>query len=45
MVRYTQPESTDDPGYLDWVEAVVIFIGIGIPELETFARRGIEQVA
>lgn len=24
MVRYTKPEATDDPGYLDWVEATVV---------------------
>src|SRR5687767_7333422 len=24
MVLYTKPEVTDDPGYLDWVEATVV---------------------
>jgi len=26
MVRYTESEVTDDPQFLDWVEAVVIAV-------------------
>jgi len=24
MVRYTTPGATDDPGYLDWIEATIV---------------------
>ena len=36
MVRYTQPESTDDPGYLDWVEAIVVGVEEAVTTEQTY---------
>ena len=39
MVRYTKPELTDDPGYLDWVEATVIGVDEAIKTNQTYVVK------
>ena len=36
MVRYTKPEVTDDPRYLDWVEATVVGVEEAIKTDQTY---------
>ncbi|MCA1709275.1 MAG: hypothetical protein LC808_40740 [Actinobacteria bacterium] len=39
MVRYTKPEATDDPGYLDWVEATVVGVEEAINTKQTYVVK------
>jgi len=39
MVRYTRPEETDDPGYLDWVEATVVGVEEAIHTTRTYVVK------
>lgn len=36
MVRYTKPEATDDPDYLDWVEATLVGVEEAIKTKQTY---------
>jgi hypothetical protein len=39
MVRYTKPEETDDPAYLDWVEATLVGVEEAINAKQTYVVK------
>jgi hypothetical protein len=39
MVRYTKSEATDDPEYLDWVEATVVGVEEAIKTEQTYVVK------
>jgi hypothetical protein len=39
MVRYTKPEESDDPGYLNWVEATVVGVEEAISTKQTYVVK------
>ena len=39
MVRYTKPGATDDPGFLDWVEATVVGVEEAIDTKQTYVVK------